>query len=369
MGIQEIILILVTGLVATAGETFIGIKYFVSKKEYKKIKSELKDIKKRLENIDIKEKDSISDSKLEKVVRDVEVNRQKVQAVVLKLEQYIENSGAEITDAEIKQELKKLRSDADEVQQKISALENLANSYGGYQKLEQAIRMLTDAAQIHKNKIEEQQNEIISLRRENQKLYAEVEKLRKNQSVPEKIQKSEPVPETLVSETAPDIPESIPEPVPEIKGITIDEEYISGIAESLEDIKDVISSYDYTQFKKVLADIIDEDDYDDAGDIMCRVNSAMQRHIYDMSKVSIDDFVQIKAFVEKAGYSQAEVKAGDSIMHNSKYFVYMGGSSKYTDPALKGTICKIDVEPYVLVYSDNGANEEAVLQGECICYK
>ncbi|MDE6785234.1 MAG: hypothetical protein K2J26_07680 [Ruminococcus sp.] len=354
MGIKEIILILVTVFVAVGVEVYIGIKYFVSKSDYAKIRNELKDIKKRSGNMEFNRKDGVSDSKIEKLVRDVEVNRQKVQAVVLKLEEFIETSTTEITDVEIKQELKDLRSDTDEIQQKIAALEKLADSYGGYQKLEQAIRMLTDAAQIHKNKIEEQQNEITSLRRENQNLREKIEKLAP------KVGK--------VEDDDIDIPD-IPESEPEIEGIRIDEEYINGLAESVEDIKDVISSYDYNQFKKIIKNIIDDDDYEDSGSIMRSVNSAVQKYIYNMSKVSADEFGRIKAFVEKAGYSRAEINEGDSIMHNSRYFAYMGGSTKYNDPALKGTICKIDVEPYVLVYSDNGANEEAVLKGECICYK
>ncbi|MDE5764489.1 MAG: hypothetical protein K2I00_05910 [Ruminococcus sp.] len=354
MGIKEFILILVAVLVAVGVGFYINMRYFISKSEYAKIRNELKDIKKRSENMESDTKDGVSGAELEKLVKDVEVNRRKVQAVVLKLEEFIETTTTEITDVEIKQELKDLRSDTDEIQQKITSLEKLADSYGGYQKLEQAIRMLTDATQIHKNKIEEQQNGITSLRIENQNLREEIGKLAP------KVEKIEDdnidIPDIQVAE-------------PEIEGIKINEEYIDNLAESIGDIKDVISSYDYNQFKKIIKNIIDDDDYDDSGSIMRSVNSAIQKYIYNINKVSADDFGRIKAFVEKAGYSRSEIAEGDSIMHNSRYFEYMGGNTKYSDPSLKGTICRIDVEPYVLVYSDNGTNEEAVLKGECICYK
>lgn len=164
----------------------------------------------------------------------------------------------------------------------------------------------------------------------------------------------------------PDIHSSI-ERKKSTEAVEVNEKYIQKMQQAFKSVAGLIPDYDRKVMEKLMSSIIEADDYYDAEDIMGKINSKVQQHIYDTSKLALDDIPKIEQFIISIGYRPVPVKTGDSIKDNIMYFTAI--EVKNSQPDLSKKIKAIDNKPYKIKYIDGSETAELILRGSCTYYK
>lgn len=324
------LIVFITALVVSAMETFVMIKKFTKKSDFKKINKEFKNLQKELKNLDLKDKE-LSDEKIFQIQRDFEIRLNSIEEMLKKIPEMPNDNSV---NPDFIKAIKKILGEKAEKTEVDSQKEDINN-------LKAIVKMLSD-------KLKNAEKDIDALKAENNCLKQQP---KRPETPKENIEKKK----TAISKA--------------VKPVRLNREYIESLETSLEKVKPVLLTADYNGMKKTLDKIIQDDEYDDPEEIMCTLHNKIEKHIYrSFSKVKTEQKIYISRFLEEAGYALVEVTEGSDAKLNAQYFEEMFPINT-DDINLKGKISKVDNQPYEIAYYDDNNTEKMILGGICAFYK
>lgn len=175
-----------------------------------------------------------------------------------------------------------------------------------------------------------------------------------------------------------DLPESKPDPEADknhrkrlvelklqsyFKTIDADKNYIESIIKNLENIKGTLPDMYYNKVYTKLQDILKNGDFNEPDDIMNSVHETIKKYVYNSStKVSSEEWEQLKKFIKDCGYTEVDVRPGDDITPFRTYFERPISANNEGTP---NTIKEIQLKPFVVKCEDSLFK----LCGKCTYYK
>ena len=175
-----------------------------------------------------------------------------------------------------------------------------------------------------------------------------------------------------------DLPESKPDPEADknhrkrlvelklqsyFKTIDADKNYIESIIKNLENIKGTLPDMYYNKVYTNLQDILKNGDFNEPDDIMNSVHETIKKYVYNSStKVSSEEWEQLKKFIKDCGYTEVDVRPGDDITPFRTYFERPIPANNEGTP---NTIKEIQLKPFVVKCEDSLFK----LCGKCTYYK
>lgn len=180
--------------------------------------------------------------------------------------------------------------------------------------------------------------------------------------------KSEPVSVTAVKTNSnkPKIPLTSPQ---KHKGFTPDKNYVQNLLKNLKPLLENPKSNIQTELKKCqnsFEKLLQEEDFEDADDIMADVHTAIQKYIYGSdTKVDEIEWQMLTDYLRKAGYQPVPVKAGDNIKN---YISMFSRPIEASGNGIPGTIKHIQLMPYQIVYWNGTEDIPIYLYGKCSFY-
>ena len=147
------------------------------------------------------------------------------------------------------------------------------------------------------------------------------------------------------------------------KTIDADKNYIESIIKNLENIKGTLADMYYNKVYTKLQDILKNGDFNEPDDIMNSVHETIKKYVYNSStKVSSEEWEQLKKFIKDCGYTEVDVRPGDDITPFRTYFERPISANNEGTP---NTIKEIQLKPFVVKCEDSLFK----LCGKCTYYK
>lgn len=163
-------------------------------------------------------------------------------------------------------------------------------------------------------------------------------------------------------------PEIVPEESCSERVVKIEKLYVRLLERNLDKLQDLLLERDYQRMKKEFQNILKDDDYDDPEELAGTIHGEIERGIINSyTKVKQDQVKRLEQYVLDAGYQKAEIKPGDDLKKNTKYFrkTFPETTKKSNQ---RNLIKEVIRPPYILRYDNAGDTEELILGGECIYY-
>lgn len=154
-------------------------------------------------------------------------------------------------------------------------------------------------------------------------------------------------------------------PRKEAEPVIPDVNYIDRILSELDKYSEDIIP-DKKRLEKGLTELREDDD--DPEEIMESINGLLYKYVQSTNYlVSDKSLPMLRKFIESAGYSVIEIKAGENFRNHSDKF---RDNSQVKDGAdgKTGTIKEVIVPPYIITYLCGGEKKTLILPGQCKWY-
>lgn len=151
--------------------------------------------------------------------------------------------------------------------------------------------------------------------------------------------------------------------------IIINQDYMKYIIKEAEKLEDNIAcgSKLSNELKSIKINA-DYDEYDDIEDIIINLHQVIKKYAYDLdTRLSTWEWREVLAFIEKCGFHKVDVKIGDSIIPYRSYFERPIRSTD--NRGIPNTIKSIQKIPMEAHFYDGFEQINIKLGGKCVYYK
>ena len=158
-----------------------------------------------------------------------------------------------------------------------------------------------------------------------------------------------------------------PKPKPTFSGAVIpNRNYILKLMKNLGNLNGKLGRMEYETCAKKLNEILKENDFDDAEEIIMKTHGMIEKYIYGSdTKVSAEKWKYLEQYIRDAGYQPVLIHTGDPITSCKEWFARQIPCSG----GVSGTIKQVQLLPYRLFFEQDDELEEVRLYGKCIFYR